>query len=871
MGTRTSRRSLTPGTSPHGVLEGVQHAPAFPRSLEFRGLVYGCVFLSGVAALTYEVLWVRELGLLFGNTPHAAATTLATFFLGLAAGSYYWGRRSAECRRNPLRTYALLEAAVALSALAYFLVLGLYRGLYPHVVGLSGGHPGALLAAKFAMSLGLLFPPSFFMGGTLPVIARVLIEDPEEIGTKGGLLYAINTAGAVLGAFCAGFLLPLHFGFRNSYLLAISLNFLIAGVAFLAGRESTAAPAGEANPALRRAGFAAPLPQYLDSRDFTRLALFLALFSGGAALALEVLWTQMFALVLQNSVYTFSAVLVTFLAALAAGAMLSSQLSKLSASPAAVLSGMLVLGGVLAAAAPHVLAALTDGLGYLSPKVGWWPYVGSVFYHVAIVMLVPGIVIGAIFPFILNLYRASAGQCPGEILGRLTAANTLGAIAGSLLAGFVMLNVFGLWRSIHLVAAAYGLLGASLGIALCRRWLAMIVIPVSAGLVLFALLPAGATVPGKSRDGDEVLEAWESNHGIVSVARLMGNLRLRYNNNYTLGNSMAFVEGRRQAELPLMVHRSPKSVLFIGLATGITPGASLSFPVEKVTVCELVPDVVAASKKYFGKYTNGLFSDSRVRIAIEDGRNALAGEREKYDVIIGDLFFPWKAGSGSLYTIEHFRSVKRRLSDGGLYCQWLPLYQLSRKEFFCITRTLLETFPQVTLWRGDFYQDRPIAALVGHADTSPLDPDAMERSSRYLAAPRDRSPDTVTDASPFLYYAGNLTANRETFTGAPINTDDRPLIEYLAPMTQRDQTVGRASWLTGDELLGLLDELNSLTPPAEDRMLTQLTSRQKQCVQAGLEAQKANTGNQRLESAVVKDRVFKWRPPALPPAAPSLE
>jgi len=856
MGTSISHGSLMRERSTHGFREGTKNALGLPGLLKAQSLIYCCVFLSGVAGLTYEVLWMKELGLLFGNTPHAAATTLTAFFLGLSAGSYYWGERVAERRRNPLRTYALLEAAVALSALAYFVVLDLYHTLYPHIFGLFGEYPNAFLASKFVMALGLLFLPSFFMGGTVPVIAQALIGDSKEIGVKGSFLYAINTSGAVLGAFSAGFLLPLHFGSRNSYLLAICLNLFIAGVAVVLARNRNPVLDSPATPSLP------------NSHTPTRLPLCLAFFTGFAALALEVLWTQMFAQVLQNSVYTFSAVLVMFLIALAAGAMLASRLSRLGIAPVAFLVSMLVMGGLLTATTPHVLAAMTDGLGYLSPRAGWWSYVGSVFYHAAIVMLVPGIVIGSIFPFILNLYRGSAGQCPGEILGRLIAANTLGAIAGSLAAGFFMLNFFGLWRSIYLVAAVYGLFGASLGITLCRRWLAMIVIPVSAGLGLVALLPAGATVPGQSRDGDEVLEAWESNHGIVSVSRLMGNLRLRYNNNYTLGSSRSFVEGRRQAELPLMIHRRPKSVLFIGLATGITPGASLSFPVEKVTICELVPDVVVASKKYFGKYTNGLFNDSRVRITIEDGRNALAGTRETYDVIIGDLFFPWKAGSGSLYTTEHFQSVKRRLSKGGLYCQWLPLYQVSGEEFFCITKTLLEAFPQVTLWRGDFYQDRPIAALIGHYDSAPLAPDAMVSSAGILASHGDQSPDSVTDANPFLYYAGNLTANCEMFATAPTNTDNHPLIEYLAPMTQRNQTVGRASWLTGEELSGFLDELNKRTPPDKDPMLTQLTSWQKQCVRAGLKAQKTNSGNQRLKSVNMKDHSIIWHPPIWPRAVP---
>ncbi|MDP6114324.1 MAG: fused MFS/spermidine synthase [Planctomycetota bacterium] len=855
--------------------ERINKTLADPRVLNARGLVYGCLFLSGMAGLIYEVLWMKELGLLFGNTAHAAATTLTSFFLGLSAGSYYWGRRVERCR-NPLRTYAFLETGVALSALAYFVILSLYRTLYPHIFGLFGEQSGLFLATKFAMSLGLLFLPSFFMGGTLPVMAQALIESSREIGIEGSLIYAINTSGAVLGAFSAGFLLPLHFGFRNSYLIAISLNLFIAAVAFVLGRNrpavlnasATPTPQHSNTPVLHdtlRSEFA-PTPSHHQIPGY--LAPFLAFFTGFAALALEVLWTQMFAQVLQNSVYTFSAVLVMFLIALAAGAVLSSKLSELNVTPVAFLISLFALASLLTAATPHVLTAITHGLDYLSPRVGWWSYVGSVFYHAAIVMLAPGIVIGAVFPFLLNLYRSSEDHCPGRTLGHLTAANTLGAIAGALTAGFVMLNVIGLWRGIYLVAAVYGLLGTLLGIVFLRHWLARIVTPVSVAFLLFVLFPAKATVLWQSEVDEELLETWESNHGIVSVVRLRSDLKIRYNNHYTLGSSVGLVEGRRQAELPLIVHGEPKSVLFIGLATGITPGASLRFPVEQVTVCELVPDVVAASKKHFERYTNGLFTDSRVRIAIEDGRNYLAGRRETYDVIIGDLFFPWKAGSGSLYAIAHFQSVKRRLSEGGLYCQWLPLFQTSRREFSSITRTMLETFPQVTLWRGDFYQARPIVALIGHSDPSPLIPDVMVRSARSLAASHGQSSDSVTVARPFLYYAGNLTANREMFTGAPINTDDRPLIEYLAPMTQRNQTVGRASWLTGSDLLGLLEKLNTRTPPDKDPMLVKLTSRQKRTVQEGLKVHRSNSGNQRLKSVGMKDGAVRLQLPAWPAPGP---
>src|SRR5262249_14749876 len=171
---------------------------------------------------------------------------------------------------------------------------------------------------------------------------------------------------------------------------------------------------------------------------------------------------------------------------------------------------------------------------------------------------------------------------------------------------------------------------------------------------------------------------------------------------------------RRQADPPMLLPPAPRALFFLGLGTGITAGAALFHPVERVTVAELVPDIALLAREYFSPMANGLFSDPRARIVIGDGRALLAADPQRYDVIVSDLFVPWHAGTGSLYTREHFERIRDRLTDDGVFAQWLPLYQLSMREFAVIAHTMLEVFPLVTVWRGDFSASEPIVALVGH-------------------------------------------------------------------------------------------------------------------------------------------------------------
>lgn len=790
-------------------------------------VIYALFFMSGATGLVFEVLWMRGLGLLFGNTAYAAAATLSVFFLGLAVGARVWGARSVY-HRNPLRVYALLEGGVALTALLFPALMAGYHLVYAPLVG-ALGYGAPLRLAKLALATAALFPPAFLLGGTLPLLTAHLVRGRHQLGRTGSLLYAVNTIGAALGALLAGFWLPRLFGFTIAYGGAVVIVLVVAATAFVLSAH--AAPEGESAPAAPTAEAVAEAPGAASSLDMREL-VFVAALCGFAALGLEVLWTRLLAQVLNNSVYAFAAILVTFLGALAGGGLLAHRLARTHAEPRSamgMLAGLTAVGVLLTTL---LFVRATRGLSALAGDESWIGYVRAVFTATALLILLPGTLMGAILPL---LFRAAQPWTtdPGQSLGRLAAANSLGAILGSLAAGFVLLDTVGLWRSIVVMAAVYGGLGSyALAGRSARRPVRYLMI----GLTTLAVLTAGTIeIPMvRLRPGEKVEWLRQGSGATVAVVRDGENLIMRLNNHYVLGDTRSLDVERLQGHLPLLLHAAPKDVFFLGLGTGIMAGAALHHPVERLVTAELVPEVVAASRSRFEPFTNGLFRDPRSRIVIEDGRSYLAGSAARYDVIVGDLFTPWHAGTGSLYTVEHFRTVHSRLRPGGIFAQWLPLHQLSETEFMIIARTMRDVFPQVTLWRGDFSPSRPSAALVASRDVAPLDNGTLARNAALVApaSVRGHAPSALGATGPHmtgLFYAGNLDWVRSS-TEYPLNTDDRPTIEYRFQRAEFEPEVR----LTGATLARFLDRLLLRVPPASDPVLARLPASEISFVEAGL-------------------------------------
>ncbi|MEZ4655818.1 MAG: fused MFS/spermidine synthase [Candidatus Eisenbacteria bacterium] len=836
-------------------------------------------FLSGAAALVYEILWLAELGRLFGVTAHATATTLAVFFLGLSTGSMAWGRHAVRTSR-PLRTYALLELGIAVSALLYFALVAFYRQIYGGLFGAFGSTPALFLLVKFLLAAIILFPPAFFMGGTLPVMAQHVIRRREELGRTATLLYAVNTVGAAVGAWAAGFILPATLGYRMSYGVAIGINVIIAALAWTLSSRSGPDTNGEEaardrSGAERDAGGTAGLTHHPNGKTGTRAASHrpwnrrpgidviatLAFASGLSTLALEVLWTRMFAQVLQNSVYTFAGILTVFLIALAAGSSLAHGLCRKSTHPERTLGILLLLSGIAAGAVPFLFVRITHGLVPIGEGLGWTRYVLAVYGTTALVLFVPGLIVGTVFPYLLKVVETKMSASAldprlvegnekaqpveiGSIIGRLASLNTLGAILGSLAAGFLLLEWLGLWKSLWAVSGIY------FGLALVHivsgsgeragggksRWI--LGTAGGAGVVLALGCISVAHLPVIRLDAsqnEKLLGSWEGNHGIVAVTDRDGSLSIKVDNSYLLGTSGAAVNERMQAWIPLALHPRPQRVFFLGMGTGITAGGALDFPVETVTVAELNPDVIEAARTLLAPYLNGLFTDDRVRVIYEDGRNYLSGTSDRYDVVVSDIFLSYRAGVGSLYTKEHFEAIRDRLEPGGVFAQWLPLFDISPDEMGILCRTMLEVFPQVTLWRRGFSPKYPIFALIGQRDVGTFPDPGFRNNWTRLVDQSDLPANTWIARIPFAAYVTDLSVQRDRYAAFQLSTDDRTPLEYTAPITERNskgsQTAHVLAW---SDLGSWLEDIAASLPPSRDPYLARLAAPEVGQVLAGL-------------------------------------
>ena len=743
------------------------------------GVLGLCFSLSGAAALGLELLWMRSAGLVLGATAPTAATVLAWYFAGLGLGSAL-GRRASG---RPVLRYCLLEVGASLGALwsaGVFDALGgdgAQRALFA----------GGLLVRGGAIAIAVL-PATLCLGATLPALGQALAA-PGAVGRRGGWLYSLNTLGGALGIATMGFGLPALVGVRASYAVVAATS-AVAGIVALAVAGRTRAGSG------RVAEVPAPWR--------------LRLVAGGAGmlgLGLEVLWTRLFCQVLHNSVYSFAAVTLVVVLTLAAGAALAVRLLR-ALPPAALAAGALAMAGVATAVGPWGFLRLTGDLGYVGMRTGLGEYVLRIVALAAVTVgpaaLASGLVLTALW--------TAAGEARGAafVLGDLTAASTWGSIAGALLAGFVVLPAIGLWSGLVVAAAAY--LALAVLAAPARGWLR----PVACAALAAVVLLGPRRVPLVSLRPDETLRSIaEGAAGVVTVVDTGDDLQLRLDNNYLLGGSAAAATERRLGLLPLLLHPAPRRVAFIGMATGISASAGPALGVEETTVIELLPEVAAAARAHFAPWNGGLLERPDVRLVVGDGRRVLAAEPARYDVVVGDLFIPWHAGAGNLYAREMLDTVARRLAPGGLFCQWLPLYQLTREEFDVIARTFLAVFPEVSIWRNDFYPEHPVIGFVGRLAPQRLDVGAMQ--ARLDALPGwSRDPLLQTPRGLLLLAVGDLSAARDLIPPGAVNTDVEPTIEFLAPRMTRMSADGDKAWFTGDPLIAFLEALAARTPAPDD-------------------------------------------------------
>jgi len=745
------------------------------------------VFLSGMAALIYQTLWIRELSLVVGAEVYAVTIGVAAFFMGLALGSLWFGKLSERVTR-PLYLLVCLEGVTAVSGI--FTTISLLHSA-PIFVQLQDqvGFPAWLL--PFILT-GV---PALCMGGTLPVLLRVLSPDQQNIGRNSGIMYAVNTSGAITGTLLAVFFLIHNFGVIGTSLAAALLNLgalllvLVSSVKIGSGRQQQDASL-----------FLHP----------SRPGLFLYTLAGGVAMGYEVIWSEIIVQFLSTRTFAFAVMLATYLLGLALGAALYALFADRIKNPWLGF-GLLIAGAGISSLL--LFSVLGDWIGHW--QYGATEIVIKVTRNLLALMcarfavpplvliLLPTMFLGAAFPAAVRVI-ARSGKI-GADFGMVAAWNTLGGVGGTLLTGFVLIPTFGLTRSLVILALTATLVGSA---AIVYQQKKLHSYALATALILAIIIPALGTPPDKpgkmlARDrGGKLLYYNESTAGTVAVLKQQAashTFRRLYiqgvsNSGDTLPSQRYM---RLQGLLPLLIHNTrPDSALVIGFGTGITAGSLLAWPLERRECVELIPAVLQAGHLFHGNLNAS--EDPRLTIHPGDGRHFLLRTRQQYDLITLEPPPPSARGVANLYSTNFYQLASRRLTQNGMLAQWWPLATQNREDSRSMMRALLDVFPYISVWTTDVYEMMVIGSM------QPQNIDVRKLGQRFAMPEVQKTLAEVGVANPeallATYVMGRTGLAHFAGSAAPV-TDNRPSIEY-------------SPWLRRGEISRILPELLRLAEPA---------------------------------------------------------
>jgi spermidine synthase len=757
-----------------------------------------CFFLSGAAGLIYQVAWSKALGLIFGHTAYAIATVLAVFMAGLAAGSAFFGRWRKD-QAEPIALYSQIEFLAGMTGALSLAGLAGVRSIYFAGYPLISSMQPLLPVLRFLGVAVVLFIPTFLMGGTLPVLVRGVTRNPVQLGLRVSQLYWVNTFGALTGTVISGFVLLPALGLRLTVGVAVALNIIAGLIALRIAKEF--ASAGEVRGSTSPKISVRKLPQEVSPQFL--LILFAAV--GATAFAYEIAWTRLLAVELGSSTYAFTLILAAFLAGTVIGSMTFQRFyrgarevaigtfsrAQTWIGVAALLS--LIFFHWIPSVIPPLLRATHQTFGGL---------VLAQAATSALTVLPMAAIFGFNFPAVLVLLDGAmeAGAGRSSIIGKAYASNTLGAIAGSLITGFLLVPWLGSFRVIAATAAVNILLALVLDWFSPRRQIRSLVLNfgcfVMAIVIGFSslfnnqsLLSLSAALYGNTFQGhltlgeiaatNDLLFSTEGVNDSIAVIRSDSYVALRVNGKVDASTG----DARTQlllGHLGAAFHPAPRRVLIVGFGSGMTVSAVARYPdVERIDCVEIEPAVMRAAP-YLESLNRGVLNDPRVRVIFDDARNFMLTSADKYDLVISEPSNPWIAGIATLFTNEFYAAVRQRLAPGGIFVQWVQAYSLAPDDLRMIVATLAPHFPEVTLWRGE----APDLLLLGRIDTAPFQFGRLRTLWQNAEVRKDLQSLEVRQPEGLVaYYLLDDAALRKLGEGGVLNTDDRTLLEYHAPQT----------------------------------------------------------------------------------------
>ena len=743
---------------------------------------------SGCAALIYEIVWFQLLQLVIGSSAVSMGVLLGTFMGGMCLGSLFLAR-VISAREHPLRVYAYLELGIAAFGILLLFGMPLLGGLYFHWGG--GGVTGILLRG-IAASICLL-PPTLLMGATLPAMSRWVESTPEGVSWLG-FFYGGNIGGGVIGCLLAGFyLLRVHDSVVATF-VAVGLNVLVAVLALVIAKttphtESVVTPA----PLERASGAWAV---------YVSIGL-----SGMTALSAEVIWTRILSLLFGATVYTFSLILAVFLLGLGIGSSIGSAIAGRIARPRLALGWCQML----------LCVAITWSAYMLTQSLPYWPINPSIssdpWYNFQLdlvrclwAILPAAILWGASFPLALASV-ATGGKDPGRLVGGVYAANTLGAIVGSVTASLLLVVWLGSQRAqqvLVIISAISALLMLESAAAEAESKKTRFQF---AGTLLLAAAMGGAVllartiqeVPGvliaygryaATRLGEgEIIYRGEGWNASVAVSRLSNGV-LNYHNAGKVQASSEPQDMRLQrmlGHMTTLIPKNPESVLVIGCGAGVTAGAvSVDPSVKRLTIAEIEPLVPRVVSRYFAQHNFDVVANPKTRIVLDDARHYLLTTTEKFDAITSDPLDPWVKGAAMLYTKEFFETVKAHLNPGGAVTLFVQLYESNTAAVKSEIATFLEVFPGGVVWGNTNNGAGYDLVLLGQAEPTRIDVEAVQRRlSDPSMATVARSLGEIGMYSAvdlFSNYAGMKSDLAPWLADAIINRDRNLRLQYLAGM-----------------------------------------------------------------------------------------
>jgi predicted membrane-bound spermidine synthase len=739
-----------------------------------RPIVLALLFVSGGTGLVYELVWSKRLANVLGNSGQAHALVLAVFMGGLALGAWIFGG-AADRTRRPVALYGALELFVGLYALVFQHVLAAFSSAYLAVA------PGVAVAKLTLAALALL-PPTIAMGGTVPVLTRFFTRALAAARGELALLYAVNSLGAAAGVLVAGLFLVPAVGLSASERYAAAGNLLLAACAIAMGLKAVP-PVVEPEAAPSGSGSA-------------RIALACVALTGFTAMLYEITWVRVLAIVIGGTTYAFTLILAAFILGIGLGSFWLARrksegdelqlFSRLQVGVVVSICFALPMYGRL----PYQFLQLW---GSMPRSEATWPrFQLETFFVCCAVVVVPAFFMGASFPAIAKVALRDAARL-GRQLGRVYLFNTAGTVAGSLLGGLWLLEAVGLEGNFTVGLSANLLAGA---LAARTRWLLIAVV----SLVAFTAGARGwSTVvesSGRYREWNRTFDSFAQFRSIVrSGSRIVfqgddvfasvlvgetprGLRYLRINGKVDASNGDDNDMQVLSAHLGVLLHEGPvKRVLLIGLGTGITAGSLLQYPIERLDVVEISPQVIAAAQ-LFAQDNHHALDDPRLSMHLDDAKTFLLLQKEPYDLIVSEPSNPWVSGVSGLFSRDFFEIAKQRLAPGGRIVQWIHTYESTRSLVQLVVRTLRGSFEHGTTWLGP--KD---LVLVGGREVQRFDASAMGAQLERAEVAADLKRVHVTSVAALLSRQVHSDEGQLRFMGeGPVNTDDRNRLEFESPL-----------------------------------------------------------------------------------------